>query len=160
MRVFLGLGTNLGDRAVNLERAIDAIAQLPKTHLEARASLYESAPIGPDQPEFLNTVVGIETRLPLLELLRHCKQIESTLGRVPTFRWGPRLIDIDLLIADEEHHSLTLDVPHAQLHLRRFALEPLCELIPEWRHPGFEKTLRALCELLPGQGCRKVEGRP
>lgn len=154
MRAFLGLGSNLGDRRANIERAIAAIGALEGTRLISRAGLYESAPIGPAQPEFLNTAVGIETRLSPLELLARCKEIEVDLGRVPSFRWGPRLIDIDLLIADAIHHSEALALPHARLHLRRFALEPLCELCADLRHPGLGRTLGELCAALPEQGVR------
>lgn len=156
MRAFLGLGSNLGDRLANIERAIAALAALEGTRLLCRAGYYESAPIGPAQPDFLNTAVGIETRLEPLQLLDACKEIEATLGRTPTFRWGPRLIDIDLLIADVVHRSERLEVPHVQLHLRRFALEPLCELACELQHPLLGRRLGDLCASLPDQGVRRA----
>ena len=155
MRVFLGLGSNLGERRANLDAAVAAIAAIPGVQLVARAGLYESAPVGPAQPDFLNTAVAIESALPFEALLARCKEIEAALGRVPTFRWGPRRIDIDLLIADAGFHSAVLDVPHVELHRRRFALEPLCELAPSLVHPRLSQTLRALCDQLPDQGVRR-----
>ena len=157
MRVYLGLGSNLGDRRDNLERAIHAIAALDSTRLVCRAGLYESAPVGPEQPDFLNTAVGIETGLGLLALLDGCKAIEARLGRVPSFRWGPRLIDIDLLIADAVHRSALLTVPHGQLHLRRFALQPLCEMAGDLVHPLLGRRLDDICAALPEQGVRRLE---
>lgn len=156
MRVFLGLGSNLGDRRANIERAVAALGALEGTRLFCRAGYYESAPVGPAQPDFLNTAVGVETRLEPLALLALCKEIEATIGRVPTFRWGPRLIDIDLLIADVVHHSVTLEVPHARLHLRRFALEPLCEIARDLMHPILGVRLDELCASLPDQGVRRA----
>ena len=156
VRVFLGLGSNLGERRENLERAILAIAALDSTRLICRAGLYESAPVGPEQPDFLNTAVGIETGLDLLALLDSCKAIESRLGRVPSFRWGPRLIDIDLLIADAVHQSERLTVPHKELHRRRFALQPLCELAGEFIHPVIGRRLDEICAALPDQGVRRL----
>lgn len=146
MRVFIGLGSNLGKREDLIERALLLLAQTPGIVLRQQAGLYETEPVGvPDQPWFLNTVIEIETGLAPRELLAVCKQIERSLGRVPRERGGPREIDLDILlyddlIVDEED----LQIPHAQLHRRRFVLVPLCEIAPHQVHPILHQTVAQL----------------
>ncbi|GBR75175.1 2-amino-4-hydroxy-6-hydroxymethyldihydropteridine pyrophosphokinase [Candidatus Termititenax aidoneus] len=134
MNVFLGLGSNLGDRAQNLRDALAELGKLEKTKILKTASFYDTAPAGyTEQPRFLNTAVQIETALPPRALLAATQNIEKKLGRAPTMRWGPRIIDIDILayaaqIIDEPD----LHVPHLELIRRLFVLEPLCEIAPEY----------------------------
>ena len=129
MIAYLGLGSNVGDRRQNLMAAADAVGA------RRMSSVYETAPQGEvlDQPDFLNAVVEIDTGLGPEDLLRHCKEIESELGReMGGVRHGPRPIDIDiLLLGDVEYESGRLRIPHRDLESRRFVLEPLSELAPE-----------------------------
>lgn len=157
MRVYLGIGTNLGDRRENILAAVREIAAMDGVKLLARASLYESAPVGPDQPRFMNTAVAVETSLGFEALLDRCKDAEARIGRRPTFRWGPRVIDIDLLLAEKAFDSSRLHVPHAELKNRRFALEPLGELAGDAIHQGEGRTVRELLERVSGQDVQFLE---
>ena len=148
LRVYLGLGANLGDPAATLAAARDTLAALPQGRLSACSSLYRTAPVGgpPGQPDYVNAAVELDTTLPPQELLERCLAIEARFGRQRRERWGPRSLDIDLLLYDalvSDDSRLTL--PHPRLHLRRFVLEPLCELAPQLVHP---RLLLPLQELL------------
>ncbi len=130
-RAYIGLGANLGDRAANIRAAMTALKRLGT--VAATSSLYRTKPWGdPDQPQFLNAAVLLETTLAPRDLLRAIKAIEVELGRVPTRRWGPRAIDLDILTYDdrdiEEHEPSTLRVPHPFLNQRAFVLVPLAEI--------------------------------
>jgi 2-amino-4-hydroxy-6-hydroxymethyldihydropteridine diphosphokinase len=133
--VFLGLGTNLGDRRANLTSALAALA--PQVRVTRCSSLYETPPWGyTAQPAFLNQVLAGETHLPPVELLAFLKQIEVEIGRTPSFRYGPRLIDIDILYYDSQVLDLPgLSIPHPRLPERAFMLVPLAEIAPALRHP-------------------------
>lgn len=132
-RVFLGLGTNLGDREENLRSALNRIAGQPGNRVVAVSSFRETEPWGvTDQPRFLNAAAEIRTALEPAELLAAVKRIENELGRVPTFQWGPRVIDIDLLLfGDRRLQSDELTLPHPHLLDRAFVWEPLAEIAPE-----------------------------
>jgi len=158
MKVFLGLGSNLGDRRDNLSKAVYLLARSKGVKLLARSSLWESAPIGPAQPKYLNAAVEIEATLSPMELLAGCKTIERALGREPGGqRWGPRSADLDILLADEIIDEPKLKVPHRELHRRAFALLPLCELAPAGLiHPVLSKTLEELLAAVAGQDVRRV----
>lgn len=144
----LGLGSNLGDREAYLSRARTQLAQ--HGILDRCSSIYETEPVEfQDQPRFLNQVVQLRTALDPLSLLRACQQIERELGRERFIPKGPRTIDLDLLLYDEEIlalevEGLSLVLPHPRLHLRRFVLVPLCEISPEGRHPVLGKTFAEL----------------
>ncbi len=146
MRAYIGLGSNLGRREENLVRAISLLSSSPGIRVLRRASLYETEPVGvEDQPWFLNTVVEVETSLSPRGLLCRLKEIERELGREERGRWGPREIDLDLLLYGDliiEEDGLIL--PHPELHRRRFVLEPLGELAPELVHPRLKRPLRDL----------------
>ena len=130
-QVYLGLGSNLGDRAANLWEAVRRLARTDGLTVGKLSRLYETAPVGPqDQSWFLNAVVRGETQLSPHALLQAAKHIEKDMGRKPDRQWGPRLIDIDLLLfGGETVTSDELVVPHPQLWNRRFVLIPLVELL-------------------------------
>jgi 2-amino-4-hydroxy-6-hydroxymethyldihydropteridine diphosphokinase len=135
VRVFLGLGSNLGDRGENLRRAVAGIGRAAA--VEAVSSVYESAPWGfADQPDFWNLVVQARTSLPPAALLSKLKALETELGRTPTFRMGPRVIDIDILLYGEERVAVPgLAIPHPGLRERPFVLRPLLDLDETLLHP-------------------------
>jgi 2-amino-4-hydroxy-6-hydroxymethyldihydropteridine diphosphokinase len=130
---FLGLGSNLGNREQSLEDAIVAINETIGIHVIQRSSIYETEPVGvTTQPMFLNLVLKIETNLDPQMLLSVVKQIETRLGRQPRYRWGPREIDIDILLYDElEVNEPNLRIPHPRMWEREFVLNPLREIAPE-----------------------------
>ncbi|MGE5598183.1 MAG: 2-amino-4-hydroxy-6-hydroxymethyldihydropteridine diphosphokinase [Bacteroidota bacterium] len=142
-RVYLGLGTNLGDRPANLARACDLLAEA--VHLTVLSGIVESEPVGfADQPPFLNQVAEGETELLPGVLLGFLKGIEARLGRTPTFRYGPRLIDLDLLYyGDWVMEAAELAIPHPRRRERSFVLGPLAEIAPEWRDPATGLTAAA-----------------
>jgi 2-amino-4-hydroxy-6-hydroxymethyldihydropteridine diphosphokinase len=146
--IYLALGTNLGDRPANLRAALQALA--PEVRVRAESRIYETPPWGyVDQPAFLNMAVEAETGLGPGALLDHLKRIEAGAGRVPTFRYGPRLIDIDILFYDDlVLASDRLTIPHPRLHERAFVLAPLMDLAPGRVHPVLG---RSLADLLAGQ---------
>jgi 2-amino-4-hydroxy-6-hydroxymethyldihydropteridine diphosphokinase len=153
-RGYLGLGSNVGDRRANLEAAVRALGA-HGIRLVASSSVYETEPVGlvPDQREFFNACVEIETDRRPEELLGTCKQIERELGREPAgVRHGPRPIDIDvLLLGDEPYFSERLILPHPEAVSRRFVLMPLLELDPELMLPTGERLGDALAGLGEGQ---------
>jgi 2-amino-4-hydroxy-6-hydroxymethyldihydropteridine diphosphokinase len=142
--VYLGLGSNLGDRKQNLSQALGLLS----THvmIEKASSVYETEPVGyKDQPLFLNAVCRISTELNPKQLLRLAKKIEAKLGRKPGFPNAPRLIDIDILFyGDEVFSSPELTVPHRRLAERAFVLVPLAEIAPNLIHPVSSKTIKEL----------------
>ncbi|RAU21055.1 2-amino-4-hydroxy-6-hydroxymethyldihydropteridine diphosphokinase [Paramagnetospirillum kuznetsovii] len=147
--VYLGLGTNLGDRAANLRAAIKALA--PLMLVDAVSGLWETAPLYvTDQPAFYNMAVAGRTDLAPLDLLRGLKRLEDELGRVESVRFGPRLIDLDILLYDGlimDEPELT--IPHPRLPERRFALAPLAEIAAELVHPQTDETMAAMLARLP-----------
>jgi 2-amino-4-hydroxy-6-hydroxymethyldihydropteridine diphosphokinase len=152
--VYLGLGTNQGDRLANLQAARLALA--PSVHLLQASPVYETEPWGfLDQPAFLNQALKTETGLPPLELLAYLKDLELHLGRQPNFRYGPRLIDIDILLYDDLALSLPgLEIPHPRLAERSFVLVPLVDLAPDLRYPDNGHTLEELLDRTGRLGVR------
>lgn len=153
--VFLGLGSNQGDRDLYILRAIAEIGKLPSSRITAVSSFYETEPVGQiEQPDFLNAVIRLETPLAPQELLNELKRIETAvLGRTAALRWGPRRIDLDILLyGDLVMDTPELTIPHPRLHERRFALQPLAEIAPETVHPVMRQTItRLLADLPAGQ---------
>ena len=145
MRAYIGLGSNLGEREDNIRAALEAIAGLPDTDLVRVSSLYDTEPVGEvDQPNFLNAAVVVDTELDARTLLWNLMLIEKRLGRVRTQRWGPRTIDLDLLLyGDDVIEDDDLRVPHPEIIRRSFVLVPLVELEPRLVHPGTGETLVA-----------------
>lgn len=145
-RVFLGLGSNLGDRHIHLNKAASALKHVDHVKVIWASPVYESEPYGKkDQPKFLNAAVEIETTLGPDALLDEVKAIERKLGRSTTERWGPREIDIDVLLYDGlVFESERITVPHPELEKRRFALVPLREIAPDVVHPVSGLTIEEL----------------
>jgi 2-amino-4-hydroxy-6-hydroxymethyldihydropteridine diphosphokinase len=156
--VYIGLGSNLGDRERNLRDAVAAFSRIDAAVVLACSSLYDSAPVGPPQPRYLNAVAKVDCELSPQRLLVILKQIETDLGRVAGSRWTARPIDLDILLWDGQVIAdPNLQVPHLELHKRRFALEPLCELAPDAVHPLLGSTMRELLGGLPPQDIIRVE---
>ena len=151
MNIYFGLGSNLGDRLENLNGAIEKLKSLGK--LTGISSFIETAPWGGvEQPNFLNACAKIEAKKNYspLEILRAVKNFEIQLGRVESVRWGPRKIDIDILLIDDLiFHSPLLDVPHIRIPERLFVLVPLEEILPAgWRHPENNQSIREMIKAL------------
>ena len=143
-RAYVGLGSNLGDREATIRAAVAALPGVV-----AVSALRETEPVGPvEQPPFLNGAVALETELSPRELLDVLLAVERELGRERRERWGPRTIDLDLLLyGDRVVDEPGLSLPHPRLHERRFALEPLAELDPELAVPGRGRVKDLLAEL-------------
>lgn len=157
VRVFIGLGANLGDPRAQLAEAIRRL-EGPGFRPRRRARLYRSPPLGPPgQPDYLNTAVEGDTTLEPEALLDHLQAIEGALGRVRSVRWGPRVVDLDLLLYGERQLSTPrLVVPHPELSHRTFVLAPLADLAPELVIPGLGATVRALASRLGSEEALEV----
>lgn len=142
---YVALGSNLGDRLTNLQAAVDRLGAEPEIRVVRSSRVYETDPVGPPQPDYLNAVVEVETTLEPLDLLARCLAVETAMGREREERWGPRLIDLDVLTYDRrEIEEPGLTVPHPRMHERGFVLVPLLELDADPPLPGGRKlgTLR------------------
>lgn len=136
MRVFIGLGANLGDAEATLKSAVAALAALPLTALSACSRIYRSAPVNAQGPDYLNAVAEVATALPPEALLRELQGIEQAHGRERPYRNAPRTLDLDLLLyGDQTIATPELTVPHPRMHQRAFVLLPLQELAPELAIP-------------------------
>ena len=156
-KVFIGLGANLGDPEAQVRRALLALAGLPGTRLVAASSLYRSAPVGYTvQPDFVNAVAQIETRLGAEALLRELLATEARFGRVRQFPNAPRTLDLDLLLyGDRVIAEPGLIVPHPRMHERAFVLAPLAEIAPDIAIPGKGRA-GALLAACAGQKVEKI----
>lgn len=132
-RAFLGLGSNLGDRLAHLQGAIEALAATEGVRVVAVSDVYETAPVGgPIQDDFLNAVVAVDTALPPRELLAVAMHVEQLAARVRIVHWGPRTLDVDILMyGDEEVHDPDLEIPHPRMQARPFVLAPLSDVAPD-----------------------------
>ncbi len=148
---YVGVGANLGDARLHLLQAHEALGWLPHTVLVGRSGMYRSAPIESSGPDYLNTVVLLNTRLDAHELLAQMLRIEQAHGRERPYRNAPRTLDLDLLVYGEERiHTAALTVPHPRMHLRAFVLLPLAELAPALVIPGLGPVI-ALLGAVAGQ---------
>ncbi len=152
---YLGLGSNLGDRARYLSEAIRLLRRLAGIRVTAVSQVYDTTPVGVvGQPNYLNLVAGIETELPAAQLLTACQGIEQALGRTRDVRWGPRTLDIDILCyGDLVSTNAALTLPHPRLAERAFVLVPLATLAPDLTIG--EKTVRELAALTDRTGVRE-----
>lgn len=146
---YLSLGSNVGDRMAHLQEAIDLLASMEGVSVVRVAGVYETEPVGVrDQPWFLNTVIQLSTKLAPPALLAAAKGVEARVGRSVTYRWGPREIDVDILLYEDERWSTEdLTIPHPRMGERLFVLLPLRELDQEWRDPhgvGIDDLIRRL----------------
>ena len=156
--VYIAMGTNLGDRLANLRAALAALA--PDIQRLDESPVYETEPWGyTDQPPFLNMVLRAATDLSPHDLLNRLKNIESTLGRIPSFRNGPRLIDLDILFYDDiTLNTPPLVIPHPRLHERAFVLVPLADIAPGLAHPALEISVAQLVETVDRRGVSLFHG--
>jgi 2-amino-4-hydroxy-6-hydroxymethyldihydropteridine diphosphokinase len=157
---YVGLGSNIGDKAGNILRALDILSQSDGIKITKVSSFYETEPIGyEDQDWFINAVAQIETIFSPEELLIAFKKVEQIMGRKNTIRWGPREIDLDLLMYDQLcFESPGLVIPHPRLHERAFVLVPLVEIAPDLFHPIQKKTIaELLAELQSQKTVRQIE---
>lgn len=145
---FICIGSNLGKRTENCLAAIELISNF--TVIKSVSSFYETEPVGiEDQPKFINAVAKVSTLLSPLNLLKSLKSVELQLGRERNERMGPRTIDLDILTYEDfVLESQELTIPHKELHIRRFALEPLCEIEPWLEHPVIKKTMSIILKEL------------
>lgn len=152
---YLGLGSNLGDRFASLKETINRLSDAETVTVVQSSSIYETAPWGyTDQPDFLNCALEIETRLTPLSLFRRIEEVEREVGRVPSWRYGPRLIDIDILLYGDLCLQLPdpdLVVPHPRLHQRAFVLIPLAEIAENVIHPGLHRSISSLASCVEEQ---------
>ncbi|NIW45517.1 MAG: 2-amino-4-hydroxy-6-hydroxymethyldihydropteridine diphosphokinase [Gammaproteobacteria bacterium] len=142
--IYLGMGTNRGNREANLKAAIKALPL--QVQVTRQSPIYQTPPWGyTDQPDFLNMVVEGKTTLPPDELISYIKLLEKKIGRTATFRWGPREIDIDILFYNQRvYESEGLEIPHPRMHDRAFVLVPLADLTTEFIHPKLKKSIAEL----------------
>jgi 2-amino-4-hydroxy-6-hydroxymethyldihydropteridine diphosphokinase len=147
--VYIGIGSNIGNRQKNCLRAIELLEKRGVI-IKERSSMYETEPWGiKDQPKFINMVVEIETVLNPNELLRILKDVEKKVGRKESLKWGPRIIDLDILLVDDIIiNEDNLKIPHPLMHKRDFVLQPLCEIAPDIKHPLLKLSIDKLMQKL------------
>lgn len=151
---YIGIGSNLGDRHRNCLDAVFRIHRIPDCRVTGVSEWFHTRPIGvEDQDWYINGAVSVKTKMPAQDLLRHLMAIEKDMGRVRVERWGPRTLDLDILLFGEEIiDEANLKVPHPRMHLRRFVLVPMAELAPGLVHPALGVSISQLLEGLPVDG--------
>ena len=162
--VYVAMGGNLGDRETTFSKAIEALEAEPELRVRAASSVYETPPLGPEgQAPYLNAVIRVETGLAPIELLDCLQSIENRLGRdrgPDSVRWGPRVIDLDLLFyADRCLEEPRLVVPHVAAHERAFVMVPMAEIAGEWVHPRLGLTMGEILAGLPASDREAVQLR-
>jgi len=155
-RAFVGLGSNLQEPRKQLESALRALTRLPESRLTATSALYQSRPVGPPQPDYLNAVACLDTALAPLALLDRLQAIEDAQGRERKERWGPRTLDLDLLLHGDRELTLPrLKLPHPELARRPFVLYPLADIAPDLILPGGE-SLKDLLRACPYEDLQRL----
>jgi 2-amino-4-hydroxy-6-hydroxymethyldihydropteridine diphosphokinase len=158
---YVGLGSNLSDPGRQVENAFEALARIADSQLILRSRLWRSRPMGPqDQPEYVNAAAGLLTTKTPRELLAELQAIERRMGKTePSLRWGPRLIDLDLLaVSDLQADEPGLRLPHPGVHQRNFVLYPLAEIAADFRVPGLARV-RVLRDRVSGDGIERLAAR-
>jgi 2-amino-4-hydroxy-6-hydroxymethyldihydropteridine diphosphokinase len=156
--VYVGVGSNLGDRQAHLAAAEAALRQVQGVTFLRRSRLYDTRAVGPEQPRFLNGVWELACALPPRRLLSVLQAVEQKLGRTAKGLQRPRTVDLDVLLWGERILvEPDFQIPHAEMHRRRFVLEPLAELSPEARHPVLGLTIQQLLEQLPSADVLPLE---
>ncbi len=157
---YLGFGSNIGDRKRNILKAYERLSEKGLKIIE-KSGFFKTAPYGYEsQPEFLNSVALVEVEAGALRLLEIIKEVEKEIGRTETFRWGPRVIDIDILFFEDlVLKSEVLNIPHLDLHNRCFVLYPLAEIAPDFLHPVLKITVKELKKNCRGK-VEKIEITP
>lgn len=149
----IALGSNLGDSQQILLAAIEVIDQAAHTAVIARSHFYKTAAVGPPQPDYINACITAQTSLSPWQLLRYLLAVEEQFGRVRKERWGPRSLDLDLLLYSSHITDIPgLTIPHPRLHERPFVLIPLADIAPSWQHPIFHLTVEQCLAKLSAQG--------
>lgn len=156
--VYIGLGSNLGDPEQYIHAALEELGDIPDTRLVNSSSLYRSAPLGPgDQPDYINAVAELETTLPAMLLLQRLQDIEQKHGRTRDRHWGPRTLDLDLLLYGDMKIDIdALTVPHPGISMRNFVLCPLIEINPGISIPGLGPAA-GLLEDLAGADTGRID---
>jgi len=146
---YIGIGSNLSDPVAQVEAAFLALAAVPQTRLVLRSPLYRTQPFGPVlQDDYVNAVAGVLTGLTPHQLLAALRDIETAQGRQRSVRWGPRTLDLDLLLHDDiTRNTATLTLPHPRMHLRAFVLRPLAEIDPDLSIPGIGPVRQCLIDV-------------
>lgn len=156
-RAAIGLGSNLGDSVTILKDALSKLDFIPGIRVAARSHLYQTAPIGPPQPDYLNACAILETALDPQTLLQTLLHLEKQFGRIRRERWGARTLDIDLLLYDNLTLSLPdLQIPHPRMSDRAFVLVPLAEIVPDWVEPVSGRAISALLQQVDRSGVARL----
>ncbi|MGP4078166.1 2-amino-4-hydroxy-6-hydroxymethyldihydropteridine diphosphokinase [Halobacillus sp. K22] len=155
---YIALGSNISKREEFLKNAVESIEDHPDITVVLKSAVYETAPVGyTDQNDFLNMVIQIETSLPPLQLLDHCQSIEKELGRKRVVKWGPRTIDLDILLYNQENmNAERLILPHPHMQERAFVMVPLAEVNPKVTIPFIAKQVEEILEDLPADDVRSM----
>ena len=157
VRAHVALGSNLGDRCAHLVAALDALGGTPECRIVARSRVYETAPVGPPQGDYLNAAIAVDTRLTARALLERLQAIEQERGRERSVPLGPRTLDLDLLLyGDAVIDEPGLQVPHPRMHERAFVLEPLAEVAAELHHPILGRSIRELAERVRDSAATRI----
>src|SRR5690625_662184 len=158
-RVYVALGTNIEPREQYLQDALELLTKDKRVNILKKSSIYQTVPVGyTDQPDFLNMVIEIDTSLIAIDLLDVCQEIEENLGRKRTIRYGPRTIDLDILVYNQEdRQSERLIIPHPRMHERAFVLVPLREIAPKLDVPKIKKQVVDLIDELPEEAIKDVK---
>lgn len=156
-QALIALGSNLGDSRAILEAAIEKLNKKPGIQVKTHSSWYETPPLGPPQPNYLNGCALLETEITPEELLTTLLDIEIEFGRIRREKWGPRIIDIDILLFDNLiQETPRLQLPHPQMRQRAFVMIPLAEIAPNWIDPITGKTIAALAKNIDATGIIKL----
>jgi 2-amino-4-hydroxy-6-hydroxymethyldihydropteridine diphosphokinase len=153
----IALGGNLGNSYAILKAAVVALKKDPKIIVLAQSHWYQTVAVGPPQPDYLNACINLRTQYPPFPLLQQLLKIEAEFGRIRQERWGPRTLDLDLLLFDNAIvNTPTLTLPHPHLHERAFVLAPLAEICPDWIHPLYQQSIVDLAKAVDYTGVRQL----